>query len=79
MEDDPYYFLQQGKYVPKSDRVAEPDTDDEVFIASLAPSYLKLVRLVAGNVRHLLNIDCPQVRLSRSSHPFGHVFKGTVS
>ncbi|KAH7879766.1 pyridoxal phosphate-dependent transferase [Lentinula edodes] len=29
VEDDPYYFLQQGKYVPKSDRVAEPDTDDE--------------------------------------------------
>jgi len=42
IEDDPYYFLQQGPYVPKADRAQRltPD-DDERFLASLAPSYLK--------------------------------------
>ncbi|KAJ3768951.1 pyridoxal phosphate-dependent transferase [Lentinula raphanica] len=43
VEDDPYYFLQQGEYVPKADRVTDAaNGDDEVFIASLAPSYLKV-------------------------------------
>ncbi|KAF9075867.1 PLP-dependent transferase [Rhodocollybia butyracea] len=42
VEDDPYYFLQEGKYVPKSERVSETELDDEAFIASLAPSYLKV-------------------------------------
>lgn len=41
VEDDPYYFLQEGKYIPKSERVSESSTDDEQFIASLVPSYLK--------------------------------------
>jgi len=42
VEDDPYYFLQEGKYVPKSERVSESDADDETFLARLAPSYLKV-------------------------------------
>jgi len=42
VEDDPYYFLQEGKYVPKPERVEESAMDDEAFIASLVPSYLKL-------------------------------------
>lgn len=45
-QDDPYYFLQEGKYVPKSERVSESSTDDEQFIASLVPSYLKWVILL---------------------------------
>ncbi|KAF9061386.1 pyridoxal phosphate-dependent transferase [Rhodocollybia butyracea] len=42
VEDDPYFFLQEGKYLPKSERVPEPELDDEAFIASLAPSFLKI-------------------------------------
>ncbi|KAA1477299.1 PLP-dependent transferase [Dentipellis sp. KUC8613] len=46
VEDDPYYFLQVGPYVPKSERTAEPSlpAGDEVkqFINSLAPSFLKI-------------------------------------
>ncbi|KAJ7591099.1 pyridoxal phosphate-dependent transferase [Mycena floridula] len=42
IEDDPYFFLQQDLYVPKEHRANRtPDDDDERFIASLAPSYLK--------------------------------------
>ncbi|KAJ7700049.1 pyridoxal phosphate-dependent transferase [Mycena rosella] len=46
VEDDPYFFLQEGVYVPKSQRGhqshAGSGVDDERFIASLEPSYLKL-------------------------------------
>ncbi|KIK59151.1 hypothetical protein GYMLUDRAFT_44904 [Collybiopsis luxurians FD-317 M1] len=41
VEDCPYYFLQEGEYVPKSERGPEPEMNDETFIASLVPSYLK--------------------------------------
>ena len=45
VEDDPYYFLQQGPYVPPQERKktkASNISDDETaYIASLAPSYLK--------------------------------------
>lgn len=42
VEDDPYYFLQQGEYVPKDARVdAHEEHDAEKFIASLAPSFVK--------------------------------------
>ncbi|GLB33773.1 putative aminotransferase class I and II [Lyophyllum shimeji] len=44
VEDDPYYSLQQGPYVPPADRSiycsGVADEDDE-FIAHLAPSYLR--------------------------------------
>lgn len=46
VEDDPYYFLQMGTYVAKSERAAQAmplHTDPEKWIASLAPSYLKYV------------------------------------
>ncbi|KAF5370081.1 hypothetical protein D9758_001083 [Tetrapyrgos nigripes] len=45
VEDDPYYFLQVGPYVLKSERDQEKDlssASDDVFIAGLAPSYLKV-------------------------------------
>ncbi|TFY78193.1 hypothetical protein EWM64_g5817 [Hericium alpestre] len=46
VEDDPYFFLQVGEYVPKSERTPEPalPAGDEVkqFISSLAPSFLKI-------------------------------------
>jgi aromatic amino acid aminotransferase I len=44
VEDDPYYFLQQGPYVPKTDRVEEQievSVDSEAYIANLVPSFLK--------------------------------------
>lgn len=46
IEDDPYYFLQEGVYVPKAGRTqlfSDSDSDQK-FIASLAPSYLKHVQ-----------------------------------
>jgi len=44
VEDDPYYVLQEGFYLPKSQRGRQSQSagDDEAkFIASLEPSYLK--------------------------------------
>ncbi|KZT24540.1 PLP-dependent transferase [Neolentinus lepideus HHB14362 ss-1] len=42
VEDDPYYFLQEGKYVPKLVRSTESTPDDvSQYIASLAPSFLR--------------------------------------
>ncbi|KIM77125.1 hypothetical protein PILCRDRAFT_627766 [Piloderma croceum F 1598] len=45
VEDDPYYFLQQGPYVPKTDRVEdqiEISANLEAYIANLVPSFLKI-------------------------------------
>ncbi|KZP00312.1 PLP-dependent transferase [Calocera viscosa TUFC12733] len=47
VEDDPYYFLQCGSYIPKAQRAnvrqAEDGKDaEEAFIQSLAPSYVKV-------------------------------------
>ncbi|KAJ7228693.1 pyridoxal phosphate-dependent transferase [Mycena pura] len=45
VEDDPYFILQEGEYVPKAQRAQRPSVsydDDEKFIASLEPSYLKI-------------------------------------
>jgi len=45
VEDDPYYFLQEGPYVPKASRKRETPLDrlseEERYVASLAPSFLK--------------------------------------
>lgn len=43
-EDDPYYFLQVGEYVPKSKRKAAAADDGDVmgFAQSLIPSFLRL-------------------------------------
>ncbi|TFK43565.1 PLP-dependent transferase [Crucibulum laeve] len=44
VEDDPYYFLQEGPYDLPALRNKKPfkvDEDDELFISHLAPSYLK--------------------------------------
>lgn len=45
VEDDPYFFLQHGPYVPKTDRVEAPieaAADPEFsYIASVSPSFLK--------------------------------------
>ncbi|KAF8165378.1 pyridoxal phosphate-dependent transferase [Crassisporium funariophilum] len=43
VEDDPYYFLQEGPYVPQPHRlksVGDIEPSDEQYIASLAPSFL---------------------------------------
>lgn len=51
VEDDPYYFLQQDPYVPRSARSkassssssppSKDDSEADAYIAKLAPSYLK--------------------------------------
>ncbi|KAH8824728.1 pyridoxal phosphate-dependent transferase [Flagelloscypha sp. PMI_526] len=44
VEDDPYYILQHGPYVPKADRTrlsAATDSDEE-FLNTLEPSYLRI-------------------------------------
>ncbi|EKM59753.1 uncharacterized protein PHACADRAFT_250454 [Phanerochaete carnosa HHB-10118-sp] len=42
VEDDPYYFLQEGPYKPKSERsTVSVKHDQSEFLSSLAPSYLK--------------------------------------
>jgi hypothetical protein len=45
-EDDPYFFLQIGEYVPKSKRKAEYDPaegeDVARFVGSLVPTYLRI-------------------------------------
>ncbi|KIJ57164.1 hypothetical protein M422DRAFT_57580 [Sphaerobolus stellatus SS14] len=47
LEDDPYYFLQEGLYVPKESRKANKsvaskgDDDGKEFLKTLTPSYLK--------------------------------------
>ncbi|KAF9451689.1 PLP-dependent transferase [Macrolepiota fuliginosa MF-IS2] len=44
VEDDPYYFLQEGPYVPRKDRpvYAKANMNNEGFLTSLVPSYLSL-------------------------------------
>ncbi|TFK55669.1 PLP-dependent transferase [Heliocybe sulcata] len=42
VEDDPYFFLQEGEYVPKSVRSTTSTPDDvSQYIASLVPSFLR--------------------------------------
>jgi aromatic amino acid aminotransferase I len=44
VEDDPYFVLQEGIYLPKSQRRSQNNVvgdDEKKFIASLEPSYLK--------------------------------------
>jgi aromatic amino acid aminotransferase I / 2-aminoadipate transaminase len=47
VEDDPYFFLQQDAYVPRSARKGATsaslfkDDDEQAFIDSLAPSFVK--------------------------------------
>lgn len=42
VEDDPYFFLQQGEYVPKAARADSADAiSEEAWISTLAPSFLK--------------------------------------
>ena len=39
---DPYYFLQEGNYVPKGDRsIAPVKHNQKKFLSSLVPTYLK--------------------------------------
>lgn len=43
IEDDPYFFLQEGPYTPKAQRkMSEVDSDEE-YLRKLAPSFLKSV------------------------------------
>jgi aromatic amino acid aminotransferase I len=44
VEDDPYFFLQEGPYIPKSHRVTPnriPSDDEASYVSGLEPSYLK--------------------------------------
>lgn len=45
VEDDPYFFLQEGTYAPKNLRKASPKTQgseaNTEFISSLTPSYVR--------------------------------------
>ncbi|TFY57906.1 hypothetical protein EVJ58_g6740 [Rhodofomes roseus] len=42
VEDDPYFFLQQGEYVPKASRADTADASSEdAWLAGLAPSFLR--------------------------------------
>ncbi|KAH9483055.1 Aromatic amino acid aminotransferase C56E4.03 [Psilocybe cubensis] len=44
VEDDPYYFLQEGPYVHPTQRFStfkQTDMSDDQYLASLAPSFLK--------------------------------------
>ena len=43
VEDDPYYFLQEGNYIPPNQRNSGKGLkdDDESFLGRLVPSYLK--------------------------------------
>jgi aromatic amino acid aminotransferase I / 2-aminoadipate transaminase len=55
-EDDPYFFLQMGDFVPKSQRETdyEPESgaseDVARFVASLIPTYLRVD--MEGHVIH---------------------------
>jgi len=48
VEDDPYYFMQEGTYVPKAQRKADSRShgtqsdENAQFLASLAPSFLRI-------------------------------------
>lgn len=42
VEDDPYYFLQEAPYVPKSKRsVIARFNSDEEYLSHLVPSFLR--------------------------------------
>lgn len=74
VEDDPYYFLQQGEYKPKSERrTAAVKHEEDKFLAGLAPSYLKfdcqgrVIRLDTFSkvsVRNSAGEKCIDVRIS---------------
>ena len=80
VEDDPYYFLQMNKYVPKDERkkamVSSDKDDDERFIASLAPSYLKCERTSSQSIVYLIYLRIGQIRLSRPCCAIGYILKG---
>ena len=70
MEDDPYFFLQIGEFVPKSQREAKRESesmageDVECFIASLIPTFLsvdtqgRVIRMeTLSKVRHSLSLS----------------------
>jgi aromatic amino acid aminotransferase I len=41
VEDDPYYFLQEGPYVPKPQRGQDSTLTTEQYLASLTPTFLR--------------------------------------
>ncbi|KAI0089178.1 PLP-dependent transferase [Irpex rosettiformis] len=64
VEDDPYYFLQQGVYRPKSERsVNTLKHETDKFVSSLAPSYLKfdyqgrVIRLDTFSKASMINLQ----------------------
>ncbi|KAG8812930.1 hypothetical protein FRC17_001750 [Serendipita sp. 399] len=52
-EDDPYYYLQEGKYVSANERqVMEPSVGVDVFFEELEPSYLSF-----DSTGHVIRMD----------------------
>jgi hypothetical protein len=46
IEDDPYFFLQEGSYVPKAQRhaqIARSNGGEEEYISGLVPSFLRFL------------------------------------
>lgn len=54
-EDDPYYFQQEGKWVPKDGRKSHSasiqESDPARYVEGLTPSYLRSVLIVSGSKR----------------------------
>ena len=66
VEDDPYYFLQEGPYTLPSERsgrsedLAFNDSDEE-YIASLTPSFLSYVYFEVSFLYLILNLICVKI------------------
>lgn len=74
VEDDPYYFLQEGSYIPPSERSRKPKEsvlDDEGYISSLSPSFLSCVYLEIPSIIWFV----VQIWLPRTSGPTWHLFQ----
>lgn len=59
-EDDPYYFLQIGEYVPKASRddtVASDTEDNAQYLAHLSPSYLRSAPVSVLSRLHTLTLS----------------------
>jgi hypothetical protein len=56
VEDDPYFFLQEGLYIPKSRRANSNNIstgDEESYVSSLEPSFLKYYDLLITSLNVL--------------------------
>lgn len=80
MEDDPYYFLQEGPYTLPSERTGKSNDlvfndSDEEYIASLAPSFLSYVQLQTPFSLNSFSSFFIKIWLPRSGDSTGHFFQ----